>query len=864
MHAVKLLPSAVLLALGALSHSFGETVQLSYRPTSAGLELSWQPSAAPLAAPAEFRVETSEDLKHWQLRSRVILEKDRTAPWRAEFQKQNPKEFFRVASQFNVDLVRAESAEVLGYDGVFQDFLHQVGQITPEQFAALYPDQAEYVNTLSWDPTEAAFFDLFNTTPESWGVRNFTLNDPELAAYKEHGFVVSPRLGSESFGDTYYQIFVRDLPVFITADSMLHAWHKSFEAMLEQLEDAYLYTLLEQILDGMAAALPELAQELDGPAWNESLRDADYYLAVARTLLHGALAESHFGQDQLLGETMGAIENGNAILFNLFGRLDRGLHYQFDFSQFKVRGHYENSERLKRYFQAMMWCGRVDLRIAGNPRESAPRELGTALLLSELLDRSGQAENWSAFDQIIELFIGAKDSMDPRQMANVRHIAGVDSLAQISSLTQLESIQTAIQAGNYGIQQILSDLYPSPFGPEQVWLPRSFGLMGQRFTMDAWAMGKVAFDRILWDGKKVPRRRVSSLDVAFGVLNNDLPVLEILARIHDPAGHQFRDGFYYQHNLAGTRETIESQSNDVWGSSIYNQWLSTLRELSPPTTSPEYPESMRTRAWALRRMNAQLGSWTQLRHDTVLYVKQTYVPPVLCFYPAGFVEPLPEFWESLQQMAAGAATAIGHLEMEGRVPWQGRADHKPMGELDLSVMKSNQVQFLTRFATTAESLKAMAEKELAQQPFSEEEQWLIENVVEDTIRYAGERTFTGWYPTLFYRSNEGKDPVAPKPLKDHDSSQPVGLVTDVLTVGVDELRGDPGAVLHEAVGNVAFMLVAVDNGPDRMTFAGPVYTYYEFERPLNDRLTDTQWRTMLSNRQQPPFPEWTEGWLVRP
>lgn len=60
------------------------------------------------------------------------------------------------------------------------------------------------------------------------------------------------------------------------------------------------------------------------------------------------------------------------------------------------------------------------------------------------------------------------------------------------------------------------------------------------------------------------------------------------------------------------------------------------------------------------------------------------------------------------------------------------------------------------------------------------------------------------------------------------------------------------------------MLVAVDNGPDRMAFAGPVYTYYEFERPLKDRLTDTQWRTMLGNSQQPPFPEWTEGWLVRP
>jgi len=42
-----------------------------------------------------------------------------------------------------------------------------------------------------------------------------------LATFRTNGFVVSERLSDKSFGDIYYNIFVRDLPVFITTDSIL-------------------------------------------------------------------------------------------------------------------------------------------------------------------------------------------------------------------------------------------------------------------------------------------------------------------------------------------------------------------------------------------------------------------------------------------------------------------------------------------------------------------------------------------------------------------------------------------------------------------------------------------------------------------
>jgi len=39
---------------------------------------------------------------------------------------------------------------------------------------------------------------------------------------------------------------------------------------------------------------------------------------------------------------------------------------------------------------------------------------------------------------------------------------------------------------------------------------------------------------------------------------------------------------------------------------------------------------------------------------------------------------------------------------------------------------------------------------------------------------------------------------------------------------------------------------------------GPVFSYYEFKQPMENRLTDEAWREML-NTQYPPEPEWVKS-----
>lgn len=738
-----------------------------------------------------------------------------------------------------------KSDEVFGYTAAFDEELQKIGQITPEEFARRFAGKARYLDKLSWDPTTGKFYDQFQGNPASYKSANggigydFRMNAAELDAFKRNGFVVSERMGAASFSQQYYRIYSRDLPVFVTADSILHAWHRSYDAMLEQLEETYLAISLGEILAGMTDGLAAAKKEYGDGVLETAVLDADYFLAVARSLLEAKNVATRLDQDKRVAETLGAIESLAFLKLRLFGR-----EREVDFSQFKVRGHYENSELLKKYFKAMMWCGRMDLRVAGNPQESSPRELGAAVVLHDLLHRSGKFEQWQQFDRMIQTFVGKTDSMTFAQLAGILAEANIKSPADLKAERDLAALKERIDAGKLGLQHIRGDSYISPFGPEKIQLPRSFTVLGQKFVMDSWATAKVVYDDVLWNDVKVPRRIPSALDVAFAALGNDQVVPELVTRMNARDGREFRDGLNYQHNLAAVRNVIDRQSTAAWDENLYTHWLACLRELSKPTTGPEFPEALRTQAWAMKTLNTQLASWTQLRHDTILYAKQSYTGRTLCYYPAGFVEPVPHFWARMETMANRAA------ELIEKTPFPDRKTLLPPGyEVQLSYFKDIQAKFFRNFAKQVGVLKDIAGKELAQKELTKTEADFLKTIVEIQHRGSGGPYYTGWYYGLFYKGVE-------------DGDKWDALVADVHTDLPDEIYGDPGCVLHQGVGNVDLIFLAVDNGPDRMVYAGPTLSHYEFEMPGTTRKSDSEWRKDIREGRLAPRPSWTKAYLV--
>jgi len=300
----------------------------------------------------EYTVERSTDLQHWEpIGGRVRGLAGISGPnLSLSLDALAGPNFYRLVANPSSQTPQetgSGGAEVFGYGALFSAELDRLGLMSVGAFATNAP-QPQYLPQLSWDPTTALFWTNFNTDPAVWNASlppdsldrrlyDFRLDTNEFAIFRTNGFVVSERLGSASFADAYYRIFTDDLPVFVSADSVLHAWHRTYIGMLEELEELQLATLLEQVLTKSAAQLPPVwAQYGNGPL-RRSIADADYFLTVARSLWAGqqvASSLASFGVDSRVTTTLTSITNLAMERVSLFG-LDSPRWV--DFSQFTVR-----------------------------------------------------------------------------------------------------------------------------------------------------------------------------------------------------------------------------------------------------------------------------------------------------------------------------------------------------------------------------------------------------------------------------------------------------------------------------------------------------------------------------------------------
>lgn len=901
----------LLTLLTAIPSPAGEPVQMSMRRAGPGLELSWpatQPQADGSVLRPFFELQRSADLTHWKPLGERQRAAAATAPGAAlsvTASFDEPAGFFRLLTLEPAASTTLASggAEVFGYGAAFAEALARIGQISPDQFAAQFPNPASYLTQITFDPTTAEFWNQFNADIDvvnegkeegQPGYRTFDtrLTNPELAVFKTNGFVVSERLGRQSFAESFYDLWHNDLPVFISTDALLQAWHRTYDAMLQEVEETYLYSSAGRMLDGMAAQVAAANATAGNGVLRDSLRDADWFLAVARSLLAGTAVPSVLGQDAQVAATLADIQSEQPKRVDDF----MGFCRMVDFSQFKIRGHYTRTERLGRYFQCVMWLGRIDLPVAGGPfercpfdlRMASPRELGTAIVLWHLLHQSGKFQTWADMEKIISVFVGWTDSLNFGQLNGVLAGAGIHTLADVPDVATLERVQADLVRGELGVQNIRSDWFAQPLdGPARFGLPQTFTVFGQKFIPDSWAFSQTVFSSILWTRngvtEKVQRRVPGALDAAFAVLGNDQVVPDLVARMKGqfidptrPHARLFRDGLPYQHNLAAVRTVMDSQTSDAWSGNIYMSWLDCLRQLSPPTTAAHYPQAMRTRAWAMKSLNTQLASWTQLRHDTILYAKQSYTNgPDGCIYPKGFVEPRVEFWSQLKAMAGRAAELIANLHYEGSYTTPNG------GDVAMATIQSRQVAHLQNFAAIVGRLEGLAQKEIAQQCFTPADLAFVDGLMESGTRGGGCAfsfgIYTGWYPQLFYRTVfwENDEVFHGNFGAGAFDALVADVHTDVPCPPDDCMVPDPGSVLHEAVGRTNLLLLAVDNGNDCFLCAGPVLSHYEFEvTGAPRRLSDEEWWWTLWWQGSFPGdidpqriegltpPPWTQSYLV--
>jgi hypothetical protein len=246
---------------------------------------------------------------------------------------------------------------------------------------------------------------------------------------------------------------------------------------------------------------------------------------------------------------------------------------------------------------------------------------------------------------------------------------------------------------------------------------------------------------------------------------------------------------------------------------------------------------MESTAWLDKQINSSLGSWAELKHDTILYAKQAYAEmgaggsdapkPLLA---QGYVEPVPAFFSRLEALTS---MTIDGLDSRGLLNDQDRDS-------------------LQRLQQLAGAFQRMAEKELRGEPLTEAEFELIRF-------YGGELEHLTM--AAADQDEEGHIPIM-------EEEPQAAVIADVATAPDPNLDGIPNPVVLEVgVGRISEIYVVVplitEDGAIRLQVAkGGAFSYYEFPWPADDRLTDEKWREMLDQGEAPPMPEWTSGFLT--
>lgn len=714
----------------------------------------------------------------------------------------------------------------------YQNYREQIKDMSTREILEKYPAKNFYYSERKnkTSPESIQYLDSIDI--------RYSLTPYEKDLLKDNHFMVTERLSHRSFANAFVDIYSSDLPLFLSTDFFLHALHISYDVMLRDLEAGVLEPNLLILLHSMREQINDLyVKHSKNSEIILAIEDVDLYLSIAISLLENNSTRPLYDQSGKYSILMDAINNQEPSV------LEMGLfsehHRKIDISQFKPRGHYseefwwDGQQRdLENYFKAMMWLGRIDFMLTAPPvapgeaewtDEDLQRMATGAMILNQTLEASQNKELFELHEKIISFFVGPDDNLTPAELHEITKDLSIFP-EDLSDPGTWEAFKQKInESDDYG-QKIMSNFFIVDKDKENpAELPVSYRLLGQKFLIDSYVFSEVVYDRVYHKGLEVHRMMPDPLDAMF-VLGNE-NALQLL----EPE----LEKYHYAYKLEELRYLTDSYDPVFWQQSLYNTWLNAIRELNPKEDDSGLPYFMKTTEWQLEKLNTQLSSWAELRHDNVLYAKQSYTGGTSCSFPYVYVEPYPGFFDVLADFAGSAADFF---------------------ERELNSMQFNKkediIGFYRNFGEHMLKLKLLAEKELGRKEFSEEDISYLKTFINGAM--ASGPSITGWFNELFYDNFK--------------AMQDDYLVVDVHTQPTDEFGNVVGNVLHAGTGNInlgVFYAGSPCNNYQPAAFIGPVMSFHTKVEKNWLRLTDDEWlKNFWTNEDNPERPDWVNHYLA--
>ncbi|MCL6457693.1 MAG: DUF3160 domain-containing protein [Gorillibacterium sp.] len=596
----------------------------------------------------------------------------------------------------------------------------------------------------------------------------------QLSMLTESGFVVLPARDSKIF-NVYDGNEYSGIPNFISADSVLHIYHQFYDKSLLYVESSILNKdlklLTKQMLEQSIAVYNEL---LDDDLKSLQEKNIIYFL-VAQMLIEPASSitvKLDHNWMELAQKEVKLIEQAEAI-----GKSPLFLS-DLDYSQFKVRGHYTRSEELGHFFKTMMWFGTAPLAFFDKEEFLYENTLQALLMtFTTFLESAGtsSAELWANIYGLTGQYVGLSDDIQVFAMNTLRvAVFGEGNDPNIlGDKDYYDKLLAAVKALPEPRIQGKLTVATIPTG-------KQFRYMGQRYILDSYIMQNLI--------EPIIRPTPSGLDV-MGVMGSKLAE-NLLFNDYKP-----QDSWPgYEKEYQALEKEVSGYPDEMWRTDLYNGWLWSLQAvLTEYDADSGMPFFMTTEAWKHKSLNTALGSYAELKHDTVLYGKQ-----------------------AMAEMGGPVAFAKQHY-VEPNVPLYSRLLYLMDDTLSVLEGRGMTNEMLTSAANEYKTLLQLlidcSVKEMRNEALTEEENQKL-------LWYGG--TLENISITLL---NALAEEYAALDLSDM-------LISDVATTA-------PGAYLSLGTGYFDHIYVVAPINGKLVLSRGPVYSYYEFVS--DKRLTDEEW-----------------------
>ncbi len=717
---------------------------------------------------------------------------------------------------------------ILCFSGLPAQAKYDGGPVEPN-FAAYYEpwEFAFEPNTISYElPLDINIITNYDYVNQRLGLEQarelisqngFVVIEHDFGFFADDDDIVSP----------YTYLREDNITLFVTSDTLLHLYHIQFDETLKEIEERQFYDDILKLTDTLLTDALQLYDKLEGDL-KEAARRNVAYLAVAAQLIGSSSPIPAIVSGEVSGEFIKIQNHSGFQSSDIF-------KYREDYSQYVPRGHYTRSERLKKYFKTLMWYGRMAFLLKGREIEDQSNDaiistydariqtLQACLLAvsldSQQVDERLACEIWDRIYAVTAFYVGLSDDLTPYDYlwALDRVFDQEYSLAELEDPDNFHQFRTELALlpapkiyGGTGEVNV-----PLPVTEESLneVLDKTKGmrLMGQRFIPDSYMFQNLVFPRVevyTGDLNNLPFTSVVSIA---GIVRGYPRGLDVMALLGSEQARailiQEGDTDYvgYWDRFNELEDQFGVFTREDWNRNLYWGWLYSLQPLITDY-GDGYPAFMQSPSWSKRSLHAALASWAELRHDTILYAKQSYSPPPYSESspptPPCYVEPVPEFFGRLLALAKMTRTGL----------------------TDMEVLSDQAVERLLSFEDMLNRLIEVVSKELTNRPLSDQDRLYLNNLADDL-----EWVVTG---------------IGETGLK-------TTLVADVHTVGSEE------SVLEEGVGKVDLVVVACPRTDGSAFLAvGPVLSYYEFKHPMVDRLTDEKWREVLDSPDKPERPAW--------